>query len=152
MSDRSAFTDDEWKALTEAPLRMTLALVTVSKHNPISVVKEATASARAIAHPTEPGPAHDLITEIAREAEGRESRHDVKAHLGQTPQEIVDHALADLAPAADALDKLSTGEAAGVRAWLVDIANAVVATSKSPTSEEDDVLAKIANVFGASAT
>ena len=151
MADRSVFTDDEWKAVTEAPLRMTLALVTVGKHSPLSVVKEAAASARAIAHPTEPGPAHDLIAAIAREAESRESRHDVKAHLGQSPEEIVDRALADLAPAAQALEKLSTDEAAAVRAWLVSIANAVVATAKTPTSDEQDVIAKIAGVFGASA-
>ena len=143
MADRSVFTDDEWKAVTEAPLRMTLALVTVGKHSPLSVVKEAAASARAIAH--------DLIAAIAREAESRESRHDVKAHLGQSPEEIVDRALADLAPAAQALEKLSTDEAAAVRAWLVSIANAVVATAKTPTSDEQDVIAKIAGVFGASA-
>ena len=32
MSDRSLFSDDEWKALTEAPLRITLALVAVGPH------------------------------------------------------------------------------------------------------------------------
>jgi hypothetical protein len=130
---------------------MTLALVTLGQHSPISVVKEAAASARATTHSTERGPADDLIREIAREAESREARHDVKAHLGQTPQEIVDHALADLAPAARALDKLSTDEAAEVRAWLMDIARAVAAAAKSTTPEEQDLITKIASVFGASA-
>jgi len=148
VSDRSTFTDEEWKALTEAPLRITLALVAVGKHNPLSVVKEAAASARATAHPSEQGPADDLIRAIAGEAESHEARHDVKAHMGQSPQEVVDGALDGLTPANRALDKLSADEAAEVRAWLLDIAKAVVAASKSPTSEEQDVIAKITGVFG----
>jgi len=150
--DRSVFTDDEWKALTEAPLRITLALVAVGKHNPMSVVKEAAASARATAHPTEHGPADDLIRAIAGESESHEARHDVKAHMGQSPQEAVNQALDGLAPAARALEKLSADQAAEIRAWLLNIANAVVAASKSPTSEEHDVIAKITSVFDASAS
>ena len=45
MTDRSAFTDDEWSAFSEAPLWVTLAVVTVGEHGPISMVKEAAASA-----------------------------------------------------------------------------------------------------------
>jgi hypothetical protein len=73
MADRSTFTDDEWKALTEAPLHMTLALVTVGPHGPISVVKEAAASAREVARPSEQGPADELIAEIAKDEIGRAS-------------------------------------------------------------------------------
>ena len=143
MSDRSVFTDDEWKALTEAPLRITLALVTVGEHSPISLVKEATASARATTHSTERGPADELIKEIAREAESREARHDVKTHLGQQPSEIVEQALAALAPTAQALEKLTADEAAEVRAWLIDIAKAVAGATKSVTADEQGVIDKI---------
>src|SRR5262249_19168715 len=122
--DRSLFTDDEWKALSEAPLRITLALVAVGAHGPISIVKEAAAGARAMVHPTEHGPADDLIADIARDAEGHEARHDVQAHAGKTADEVADQALRDLEPANRALDKLSTDEAAEVRAWLLDIAQA----------------------------
>jgi len=34
MTDKSAFTDDEWKALTEAPLLVTLALFAAGEHGP----------------------------------------------------------------------------------------------------------------------
>jgi hypothetical protein len=149
VTDRSAFTDDEWKALTEAPLRITLALVAVGEHGPISVVKEAAASARATARPTEHGPADDLIAQIAREAESREARHDVKAHMGRQPQEVVTSALADLEPAARALGKLSAAESAEVRAWLMDIAQAVAEAAKSVTPQEQDVLTKVKALFGA---
>jgi hypothetical protein len=149
VTDRSAFTDDEWAALTEAPLRITLALVAVGEHGPISVLKETAASARATARPTERGPADDLIAQIARAAESREARHDVKAHLGRQPQEVVTSALADLEPAASALGKLSAEESAEVRAWFLDIAQAVAAAAKSVTPQEQDVLTKLQALFGA---
>ena len=148
MSDRSVFTDDEWKAITEAPLRITLALVAVGPHGPISVVKEAAAAARQMARPTEHGPADDLVTEIARAAEGHEARHDVQAHAGKTPEEIASQALSDLEPAPRVLDKLSPEEAAQVRSWLLDIAKAVAAAAKSITPAEQDVLDKLSATFG----
>jgi hypothetical protein len=143
MTDRSAFTDDEWRALTEAPLRITLALVAAGEHGPISVVKEAAASARAIARPSQHGPADALITEVAKEAESREARHDVKAHHGRSVDQIVDDALTELAPVAAALGKLSPGEVTQVRAWLLDIAAAVAAAAKSVTPAEQAVIDRI---------
>src|ERR1700674_1410818 len=134
MADRSVFSDDEWRALTEAPLRITLALVAVGPHGPISVVKEAAASAREVARPSEQGPADDLIAEIAKEARSREARHDVEVHRGQSPVQVVDAALTDLGAAAAALQKLVPDEAAEIRAWFLDIAKAVgdVAKAVSP--------------------
>jgi hypothetical protein len=149
MADRSLFTDDEWKALTEAPLRMTLALVAVGPHGPISVVKEAAASAREVAHPSEQGPADQLIAEIAKEAGTREARHDVEVHRGRSPQQVADAALTELGAAAAALQKLPPDEAAEIRAWFLDIANAVAGAAKSVTSEEQAVLDRIAGTLGA---
>jgi hypothetical protein len=151
MTDRSAFTDDEWKALTEAPLRITLALVAAGEHGPISVVKEAAASARAIAQPSEHGPADALIAEVAKEAESREARHDVKAHHGRTMDQIVDDALTELAPVAAVLGKLAQEEAAQVRAWLLDIAKAVAAAAKTVTPAEQTVIDRITTTLQAPA-
>jgi hypothetical protein len=144
------FTDDEWKALSEAPLRITLALVAVGAHGPISVVKEAAAGARAIARPPEHGPADDLIAEIARDAERHEARHDVQAHAGKSVDEIADQALSDLGPANRALDKLSADEAAEVRAWMLDIAKAVASAAKSITPSEQQALDRLNAIFAAS--
>jgi hypothetical protein len=46
MTDKSAFTQDEWDALTDAPLLITAAIFAVGEHGPISMLKEASASAR----------------------------------------------------------------------------------------------------------
>ena len=57
MTDKSAFSEDEWHALAEAPLHITLAMVAVGQHGPISMVKEMAASAREMAKPGDRGAA-----------------------------------------------------------------------------------------------
>lgn len=54
MTDRSMFSDDDWHALTDAPLLVTLAIFATGEHGPISMVKEASASARAPARSRDP--------------------------------------------------------------------------------------------------
>ena len=73
MSDKSVFTDDEWHALTEAPLLVTAAVFIVGEHGPISMVKEASASAKAISRPGERGVANELVGQIVAEANTKES-------------------------------------------------------------------------------
>ena len=51
MTDKSAFTETEWHALTDAPLLVTAAIFVVGEHGPISMMKEASASARTITSP-----------------------------------------------------------------------------------------------------
>jgi hypothetical protein len=147
MTDKSAFTDDEWKALTEAPLLVTLALFAAGEHGPISMVKEASASARTIAHPSAGGPADELITEIAKEAEGKEARHNARQHQVANLDQVIEASLADLGGAATALRKLPNDEAAQVAGWYADIAKAVAAAAKTVTPAEQETIDKIAALF-----
>jgi hypothetical protein len=147
MTDRSAFSDDEWKAITEAPLRITMAIMAAGPHSPISMVKEAAAGAREMARPSERGPADDLIAEIAKEAAGHEARHDVSAHRGKDLAEISETSVAAVQTAVDALAKLSPDEAAEVRAWFADLAKAVAAASKSVGPDEQAVLDRLTRLL-----
>jgi hypothetical protein len=147
MTDKSAFTDDEWKELTEAPLLVTLALFAAGEHGPISMVKEASASARTIAHPPAGGPADQLITEIAKEAEGKEARHNARQHQVANLEQVVEASLADLGGAATALRKLPNDEAAQVGRWFVDMAKAVAAAAKTVTPAEQGTIDRIAALF-----
>ena len=147
MTDKSVFTDEEWKELTEAPLLVTLALFAAGEHGPISMVKEASASARTIAHPPAGGPAEELIAEIAREAEGKEARHNARQHQVANLEQVVEASLADLGGAATALRKLPNDEAAQVGRWFVDIAKAVAAAAKTVTPAEQETIDKIAALF-----
>jgi hypothetical protein len=147
MTDKSVFTDDEWHALTDAPLLITLAMFATGEHGPISMVKEASAGAQAIARPGDRGAATALIGEIATVAQTKEARHDMKEHRGKSMDEALQRALTDLAPAAAALAKLPAEEAALVGAWMVDIATSIGGAAKTVKPEEQDAIDKIAALF-----
>jgi len=148
MTDKSAFTDDEWHALTDAPLLITSAVFYVGEHGPISMVKEASASGRAISRPGERGVANELIGHIVAEANTKEARAEVKEHRGPTPQAAVESALRELEPAAAALRKLPADESAQVAAWFVAIAEAVAQSAKTVNPDEHATIDKIKAIFG----
>ena len=148
MTDKSAFTETEWHALTDAPLLVTAAIFAVGEHGPISMMKEASASARSISKPGERGAANELIGQIVAEANTRESRADMKEHRGPTPQAAVESVLHDLEPAAAALKKLPADEAAQVAAWFVAIAEAVAQSAKTVNTDEQAAIEKVAALFG----
>src|ERR1700749_1304113 len=100
MTDKSAFTEAEWHALTEAPLLVTPAGFLAGEHGPVPMLKEASASARAISRPGERGVANVLIGEIVAEANTKEARAELKEHRGPTPQAAIASVLHELEPAA----------------------------------------------------
>jgi len=151
MTDKSVFTDDEWHALTDAPVLVTAALFYAGEHGPISMVKEATASARSISKPGERGPANELIGQIVAEATSKEARAELKEKRGPTPQAAVESVLQELAPAAAALKKLPPDEAAQVAAWFVEIGEAVAASAKSVNPDEQATIDKLKAAFGVTA-
>jgi hypothetical protein len=147
MTDKTAFTDDEWQALTEAPLLVTAAIFAAGEHGPISMVKEASASARAIAKPGPHGAANELIGQIVADADSKEARHEMKEHRGPTIEAAIDGALESLKPAATALKKVDPVEAAEVAAWLVDIAQAVASAAKTVNPTEQATIERITALF-----
>jgi hypothetical protein len=148
MTDKSFFSDAEWHSLTEAPLFVTLAMVAVSEHGPISMVKEAAASARTLAQPGDRGAAGALIAEISHDAQTHEARHDAKQHLGKTPDAVVDGAVEQLAPAAAALARLPIAEAGEVRGWLLDLARAVAEAAKGVNEREQATIDRLRVALG----
>ena len=148
MTDKSAFTDEEWHAITDAPLLVTMAIFAAGEHGPISMVKEASASARSIAQPGDRGDASELIAQIAAEAESKEARHDMKEHRGKDIDSTIASALADLEPAATAIHAKTTAiEAAEVAGWLIDIAQAVAQAAKTVNPKEQETIEKITALF-----
>ncbi|MCJ7672278.1 MAG: hypothetical protein MUP67_09580 [Acidimicrobiia bacterium] len=148
MTDKSVFTESEWHALTDAPLLVTAAVFLVGEHGPISMMKEASASARSISRPGERGAANELIGQIVAEANTKEARAEMKEHRGPTPQAALESVLHDLEPAAAALKKLPPDEAAQVAAWFVAIAEAVAQSAKTVNPDEQVAIGKLAALFG----
>jgi hypothetical protein len=151
MTDKSVFNDAEWHALTDAPLLVTLAIFVTGEHGPISALKEAAASARAIARPGNRGSADALIVAIAADAEAKDARHDMKEHQGKSMDETLQRSLADLQTAAATLAKLPADEAAQVGAWLVDIAKAVAGAAKNVNPAEQAAIDQITSLFAPTA-
>ncbi len=147
VSDKSVFTDDEWQAITEAPLLISMAMAAVGPHGPISMIKESSATAKAIAMPHDHGAANGLIAEIIEVAKSKEARKDAQDHKAPTVPAMVDALLADLPAATAALDKLPADEAAGVKAWFTDIAKAIADAAKGTSDEEQKVIDRIAAIF-----
>jgi hypothetical protein len=148
MSGRSDFTDDEWAALTEAPLLVMVTMFAAGEHGPISMVKESSAGARVITQPGNRGSASGLINEIIPVAQSKETRHDVGHPKGASMEEIVTGCLDKLSPAASALARLPGDEGAQVGAWLVDVAAAVAGAAKGVQDGERDAVTRIATLFG----
>ncbi len=148
MTDKSVFSESEWHALTDAPLLITAALFFAGEHGPISMMKEASASARSISRPGDRGVANELIGQIVAEANTKEARADMREHRGPTPQAAIEGALHDLEPAAAALKKLPADEAAEVGAWFLAIADAVAQSAKTVNPDEQATIDKIAALFG----
>jgi hypothetical protein len=149
MTDRSFFSDEEWAALTQAPLHVTMAVIAVAEHGPIALVKEASATAKALTRPGDHGPANELIAAIAHEAEGHDARHAAKSDRGSSPEAVIDEALAELAPATAAIAKLPIAEAAEVRDWLIDLAKAVAGAAKGTSEKEQAVVERVRVALGA---
>ena len=143
MTDRSSFSDEQWHALTDAPVAIMLAVALVGDHGPISMLKESTAGATAIARPAHSGPADALIAEIVPEAAAKEARHDAKQHKGATPNVVVDGLLAEVAAAVAALESTPAEESAQVRQWYYDIGAAVAAASKGIKASEQEYLDRL---------
>jgi len=148
MTDRSSFTDAQWHALTDAPVAIMLAVAFVGDHGPISMLKESTAGAKAIARPAHSGPADQLIAEIVPEAAAKEARHDAKSHKGATPNVVVDGLLSDVATAVDALAGIPAEESAQVRQWYYDIGVAVASASKGIKPAEQELLDRLHQTLG----
>ena len=152
MTDKTFFSDDEWMLLSETPLFVTMAVVAVAEHGPISVIKEAAASAKLLANPGDRGSATELVAAIAHDARGHDARHETKEHRGTSPADAVDEALAQLEQAAAVLAKLPLDEAIEVRSWLLDIAHAVAEAAKGTNPKEAATIERIRVALGGPAS
>lgn len=147
MTDRSTFTDEQWHAITDAPVDIMLAVALVGDHGPISMMKESAAGAKALVRPNHSGPADLLISQIAPEAKDKQARHDAKQHKGSTPNIVVDGLLDDVAAAVAALGSIPADESAQVRQWLYEIGVAVASASKGVKPAEQELLDRLAGVL-----
>ncbi len=148
MTDRSSFSDDQWHAITDAPVAILLASTLVGDHGPISLIKETAAGAKALTRPAPSGPADGLLLLIAADADEKQARHDAKQHKGGSPEVVVTGLVGDVEQAVAALGGIPAEESAQVKRWFYDIGSSVAEAAKGVKPAEQDFLERLATALG----
>jgi hypothetical protein len=157
MTAKADYTDEEWAALTRAPIVAGFAITLADPGGPIEITKESLAAMRAAGAPPSD---HELLIAVSQEAMAqRQSRHNPVKDLdlkGKTSrQQIVD----DLKNVNAILTaKATPEEAASFRAWLIEAAQEAANAAKeggffgigaTRVSEgEEKMLAQLREILG----
>jgi hypothetical protein len=133
MTSKADFTDEEWTRLKRAPFVAGMAISLADPGGPIEALKETSATLKTVLATAERGEHGELQSEIAREAADDARQHKnplggFKPTKGATAGvEILDElrAVNEIVS-----EKASPEDAAAVRAWLLDAAQAAANAAK----------------------
>lgn len=131
MTTKSDFTEDEWTALTRAPMVAGMAITLADPGGPIEVVKETTAVLK-FATSTASEQRDDLVGEIAREIrtlveQRKNPAADFKPRGAMAGKEILD----ELSRANEIVSaKATTEEAEAFREWIMECAQRAAEAAK----------------------
>ena len=133
MASKADFTDEEWTRLKRAPFVAGMAVSLADPGGPVEAFKETSATLKTVLAAAEPAGHGELVSEIARET-ADDARHHRNPLAGFRPTkgatagvEILDE-LGGVNRIVS--EKASDGEAAAVRAWLLDVAQAAANAAK----------------------
>jgi hypothetical protein len=133
MTSKTDFTEEEWTRLKRAPFVAGMAISLADPGGPIEALKETSATLKTVLAAAERGEHGALLSEIAREAADDARQHKnplggFKPTKGATAGvEILDE-LRDVNGIVS--EKASAEDAAAVRAWLLDAAQAAANAAK----------------------
>jgi hypothetical protein len=147
MTDKSSFSKDDWKLLRDVPIFSAELLLRVGPHNLMSAVHEVEAGKRMLKKTDGYGEADALIGELAHAAKGQMARLDGQRAAAHKGEEAAESMLAVLTSANSVLDRIPAAEAAGVRAWYIDVATAVPDGTRHATDAEREMLGRITAIF-----
>lgn len=123
MTDKSAFTPEEWDALLEGPMTSAM-VIAVASPSLFGAMKEAMAAAKSIANASK-APQDELMTALLAEFQNRETAKEAQPQLEsrKDPAAAKAELLAKIQAAATVVDQKATpDEAQGYRSWLYQIA------------------------------
>jgi hypothetical protein len=133
MTAKTDFTDEEWTRLKRAPFVASMAISLADPGGPVEALKETSAALKSVLAATERGDHGELVSEIAREAAADARQHKnpfggFKPAKGATAGvEILDELRAVNGVVSE---KASAEDAAAVRSWLLDVAQAAADAAK----------------------
>src|SRR4051794_3120166 len=133
MTSKPDFTDEEWTRLKRAPFVAGMAISLADPGGPVEALKETSATLKTVLGAAERGDHGELVSEIAHEVAGDARAHKnpfggFKPSKGATAGvEILDE-LRDVNRVVS--EKASPDDAAAVRAWLLEAAQAAADAAK----------------------
>src|SRR4051812_7638321 len=133
MASKAGFTDEEWTRLKRAPFVAGMAISIADPGGPIEAVKETSATLKSVLASAESGGRDALVGEIARDTadDARQHRNPLSgfkpAKAGTAGVEILDELRAVNGILSE---KPAPEDAAAVRAWLLDVAQAAANAAK----------------------
>ena len=130
MADKTSFTPEEWVQLLEAPMLAGMAVSAAEPSGLFGMLKESFATGKLLVQVKSDVAANALVKAVAADyetAEGRKAASEgLRAKLGGgQPGEIKGRALAGLKEVAALLAAKAPGDAAGFKAWLGQVGQAV---------------------------
>lgn len=148
MTAEADFTEEEWRLVRDAPWTVALGVVEADPGGPFRTGHELSVVTRRVEETDEHGSEHDLVRAVAadlvadraeRPAPSAGRRGDANA------KELRDRALEACALLADLLDaNVPAAEAAGYKAWLLDIAGEVAEADERVRDSEREMLTELA--------
>lgn len=157
MSTKMDYTDDEWNAISGAPVAAGLLITLADASGPVGIAREALAVGKAIAQ-SATGDAPEVVKAVAHHVKhegGRPQMPDVPAgDRAQTKNALI----SAVRKAVRAVEDKSPGEAEAYKTWLASVAARVSQASKEGgflgfggtvvSSAEEESLRELADVLG----
>lgn len=167
MTERDAYTDEEWAALTGAPVAVIAAVIGASPNGPVGIAQEVGAAVAAFERAAETRRENPLIAALLLTLRDR-----FAAFTGKAPEDAAsaqvdifalgadrERSLAAIAAARELLERKATPElTAEVRAWLLELAESVAGAAseggffgvggEQVNAKERGALAEIAAALG----
>jgi hypothetical protein len=133
MSSKADYSADEWKTCLRAPLMAGLAVIAASPSGPLGVLREMFAVGKLVSETRAQSGSNELLRALVSELGAPDARGQVDATelRGLATEQLRAHALEACRAFAALIDrKASPEEAAGVKRWLVGIAQRTAEAAK----------------------
>ena len=133
MTSQADFTEEEWARLKRAPFVAALGVSLADPGGPIEAVKETSAALRTVVNAATADDRGDLVRELAQavQADAKERKNPIGGFKPARGVNAGVEILDELRAVNEILSsKASTEDAAAVRAWLLDVAQAAADAAK----------------------
>ncbi len=131
MAGKADFSEQEWATVKRAPILAGLATSLADPSGPLGTIKESMAAMQSVVGASKKPTGNGLIDAVATDiSEGAKQRQNPLGDFKPTAQNAGAAVLEELTKANQLVGAKATADAAGFRAWLLDIAQDAAEAAK----------------------